>query len=170
MFFRSKNLFLRPIWSEDMVALRAAIGDSDWNRAVVDSSSIFPWFSSREASPRLPRCVVARPDGSGEQIIGAAGLFLRDRQVVLELWIDPAYRGHGYGTEAARAMAELAWAAGHDRILAVIPPGNVAILHVLRKSGFLPNANTVIPSGENAVLAIAPEHDWSWTGPEMDAA
>ncbi len=172
MFFRSKNLFLRPIWSEDAVALRAAIGELDWSRVVVDApaGSCGNGGDEGEEAPRLPRCVIARPGGNGEQIVGAAGLFLRDRNVVLELWIDPAHRGRGYGTEAARAMAELAWAAGHEQILATIPPGNVAILRVLRKSGFLPSGSGFIPFGENAILTIPHKRDWSWTGPEMHAA
>lgn len=170
MFFRSRNLFLRPIWPEDVAVLRAAIGQLNWNRAVADSSSGFLWCGERKEAPRLPRCVIARPDGNGEQIIGATGLFSRDGDVVLELWIDPAYRGRGYGTEAARAMAELAWAAGHDRISAAIPPDDSAVLRLLRKSGFLPNGNGFIPFGGNAVLKIPHNHDWSWTGPETHAA
>ncbi len=170
MFFRSKNLFLRPIWSEDMVALRAAIGELDWERGTADSSSGFRRRGEGKAARRLPRCVIARPDGNGEQIIGAVGLFLRNCNVVLELWIDPAYRGRGYGTEATRAMAELAWVAGHERISAAVPPDNIAILRVLRKSGFLPGGNDIIPFGGNAVLKIAHRHDWSWTGPETHAA
>jgi RimJ/RimL family protein N-acetyltransferase len=169
MFFRSKNLFLRPIWPEDLVALRAAIGESNFSRIAAAAPANLPQGNPGDRH-HLPCCVIARPDANGEQIIGAAGLFLRGEDVVFELWIDPAHRGRGYGTEATRAMAELAWAAGHEKISASIPPDNVAIPRVLRKSGFQPDRNIFFSADATAVLVIAHDHDWAWTGPEMHAA
>jgi RimJ/RimL family protein N-acetyltransferase len=166
VFFRSKNLFLRPIWSEDLIALRHAITEIDFGR--ISAKLSFDLLPSGDDG-RLPCRIITRPDRNGEQIIGIIGLFQRNDSVVLKIWIDPDQRGRGYGTEAIRGMTELAWVAGHATISADIPVGDVAMLRVLRKSGFQPDSDNVFPACGGHVLDMPPDHHWAWTGPEMDA-
>jgi RimJ/RimL family protein N-acetyltransferase len=46
------------------------------------------------------------------------------------------FHGHGYATEAARALVEAAAATGRHRLWSTVRPGNTASLRVLVKIGF----------------------------------
>lgn len=170
MFFRSKNLFLRPLWPEDLTTLRAAICEAVYRRATADFPGPPLLSGGRGQQSRLPRCVVVRPGGQGEQLVGAAGLFARMDVIVLELWIDPAHRRRGYGTEAARSMIEIARAAGHDRICAAATPGDAGPLRMLQKAGFRPCGNNCSRMGANLSLAISLDRLTQPTPPEKHAA
>lgn len=50
------------------------------------------------------------------------------------------YQGHGYATEAARAVVDAAAATGRRRLWATVRPWNEASLHVLDKIGFAPTS------------------------------
>jgi [ribosomal protein S5]-alanine N-acetyltransferase len=51
---------------------------------------------------------------------------------------DPAYHGHGYATEAARALVDHAFAEmGAHRVIAQCDPANVASWRVLERIGFV---------------------------------
>lgn len=145
MFFRSRNLFLRPFWPEDLAGLQTAIGESAFARACSGAAED---GSAPVSQPRLPRCVIARPGGSGEQLIGAAGLFDRDGGIFLELWIGPEFRGRGFATEAARSMIEIARAAGHAELRAKPVEDCANAEHVMAKAGFTPPDVTVNATGQ----------------------
>lgn len=164
MFFRSRNLFLRPFWPEDMAGLQAAIGETAFARAC---SGAVEGGAVPVSQPRLPRCVVARPGASGEQLIGAAGLFDRDGGIYLELWIGPEFRGRGFATEAARSMMEIARAAGHGELRAHPVEDCVAAMHVMSKAGFGPPEGVDAQAGYLRVLLDHPLHD---DHPESSAA
>lgn len=170
MFFRSKNLFLRPVWPEDMAALRVAISEAEFERATADSSATPFLFDGRGHPPRLPRCVVIRPGGQGAQLVGAAGLFARMDSIVLELWIAPAYRRRGYGIEATRSMVEIARAAGHHKICAAAIPEEAGTLRMLQKAGFRPGANVLSTTLGSVSLAISLDCSGEPTPPEKHAA
>lgn len=55
---------------------------------------------------------------------------------------NPAHHGHGYATEAARAMADNGFAGGLDELFAVVRPGNEASVAVTRRLGMRPLGRT----------------------------
>ena len=144
MFIRSARLFLRPAWPEDWAELHAAIDDA----AVVHNLARAPWpyraddaraFVSREQDPRHPDFLVTMPGADGARIIGCAGIVPGDAGgAELGYWIARGQWGHGYATEAARAVLSVARALGHDRIEASHFLDNPASGRVLRKLGFTP--------------------------------
>jgi len=56
--------------------------------------------------------------------------------------LHPAHWGSGYATEAAQGAVERAWAAGVERVHAVVRPGNVASVAVARRLGMTPSGRT----------------------------
>lgn len=170
MFFRSRNLFLRPFWPEDMAGLQAAIGETAFARAC---SGAAQGGAAPVSKPRLPRCVIARPGASGEQLIGAAGLFDREGGIFLELWIGPEFRGRGFATEAARSMIEIARAAGHAELRAKPVEDCATAEHVMAKAGFaLPDA-TGVETGQGGApgyLRVVLDHPMLNGRPETSAA
>jgi len=89
------------------------------------------------AIPFAKQPIIARATGT---IVGYAGVntFEFGGQVRLEFgWrLAPDARGHGYATEATRAVLEIARRTFDGEILAMIDPMNVASQNVARKVGF----------------------------------
>lgn len=75
--------------------------------------------------------------GTGELVGTALVLLMPPDRVDTEIgWhLHPAHWGHGYATEAGRACAEHAFAAGVPEVFAVVRPGNVASSAVARRIG-----------------------------------
>lgn len=170
MFFRSRNLFLRPFWPEDMAGLQAAIGETAFARAC---SGATEGGAVPVSQPRLPRCVIARPGASGEQLIGAAGLFDRDGGIFLELWIGPEFRGRGFATEAARSMIEIARTAGHGELRAKPVEDCATAEHVMSKAGFAPPENAAVTAGQGGAadyLRVVLDHPLHNEPPKTSAA
>jgi len=116
-----------PGWAEDF----PAEGD-------VDIARVLAARHHREGGPDGvfgPRLVV---EGSTDEVIGTAGFFGAPRDGVVELGygIVPSRQRHGYATEAARALIELALAQpGVSEVVAHAEPGNAASIRVLEKNG-----------------------------------
>lgn len=136
MFFRSRNLFLRPLWPEDADGLQALMGPAMFERtnAWLNASDLHA--ASVAEHPRLPRCLVTLPDRSGEHIVGVAALLARADGVYLEVWIGQDYRGRGFGREVTRAMAEMARAIGHSGLKARVDGACTAAQRALAGAGF----------------------------------
>lgn len=146
MFLRTERLFLRPAWAEDAGELARAIGQE----SIVRMLSRVPWPYREEDArewieaprdPHLPNLLVTLPDEDG-RIIGSCGLHHDAEEsgstVELGYWIEPAYWGRGYATEALRGVLSLARLAGHRRIVSRHATDNPASGRVLRKLGFRP--------------------------------
>lgn len=108
MFIRTINLLLRPAWREDAPRLARAFGQP----AVVMMLANAPWpYSLDDAigyidytdATGLPELLIVSPT-DGTTIIGGVGLVQREAGVELGYWIEPAYWGRGYTTEAGRAL------------------------------------------------------------------
>jgi RimJ/RimL family protein N-acetyltransferase len=69
--------------------------------------------------------------------IGMCGLIKRDTLDEIDLGYAylPAWRGHGYAWEAARAVLDFAPTLGIRRLLAITSPNNIASNGLLRKLG-----------------------------------
>lgn len=148
MFFRSERLFLRPGWPEDWSDLFRQIADED----IVRNLARAPWpagaqnareFAAMAQDRRFPHFFITLPQiaggSGGTELIGCIGLFGREGGVPgLGTWIARHRRGHGYATEAGRAVLAIARTLGHRRVEAHRFADNPAAARVLAKLGFRP--------------------------------
>lgn len=142
MFHRSERLLLRPPWPEDWQAIHAGIGD----QAVVRHLARAPWpyeagdardWASAAQDPRAPRFLLILPGADGWELVGSAGLGMREGEIELGYWIARKFWGQGYATEAALAVLEIARLCGHRDIVAGHFLDNPASGRVLEKVGFV---------------------------------
>lgn len=143
MFTRTDRLLLRPVWPEDWTALYRGINDE----GVVCNLARAPWpyteqdardFAMRAQDPRFPHFLVSLPTERGAELIGSAGLGELDGEAELGYWIAREHWGHGYASEAGRAVVEIARLIGHERLIGSHFVDNPASGRVLRKIGFRP--------------------------------
>ncbi len=120
MFHRCERLFLRPAFPEDSAAILAGIGEE----AIVRGLARAPWpytlddaraFAAMPQDPRLPHFLVTLP---GVGVIGSAGMGEHHGEPEIGYWIARPHWGHGYATEAARAVLRIARTLGHRRVTA----------------------------------------------------
>ena len=84
----------------------------------------------------------------GDELIGTVGLHLAGgERPELGYWLGERYWGQGYGTEAARAVVEMARAADYPGLRARALASNAASLNVLRKLGFVDDGEGREPDG-----------------------
>ena len=128
-----------------LAALREAIAD----RRIVRNLAQAPWpysladaeaFLARERRPGEPACLVFLRTGAAPRLIGGIGL-ARTSAGELELgyWLSPPHWGHGFATEAGRAMVAAARdALRAPRLVAGHFLDNPASGRVLTTLGFRP--------------------------------
>lgn len=140
VFHRSERLFLRPAWPEDWQAILSGANDeklvrnlahAPWPYGAEDAQS----FAAMAQDPKLPHFLVTLP---GAGVIGSAGLGQHNGQAEIGYWIARGYQGHGYATEAAGAVLQIARTLGHRQLTAGHFTDNPASGKVLRKLGFRP--------------------------------
>jgi RimJ/RimL family protein N-acetyltransferase len=139
MFYRSERLFLRPPFPEDARGLYEGICDA----GVVAMLGSAPWpyrmedaeRSTSQLKPGLERFLITLPAEDG-RIIGGIGFNSSKDDPEIGYWIARSHWGRGYGTEAVRAVCEMARAFGHARLTAGHYLDNPASGRVLRKVGF----------------------------------
>lgn len=141
MFIRSERLFLRPGWAEDWPELCSTIQDAGIVRNLVHA----PWpcrpehadaFQRSMQRQDFPRFLITLPSSAGSAVIGCVWLESRDQEIELGCWIARDHWGHGYATEALRAVLSLADALGHRRIVARHFHDDPASGRILEKTGF----------------------------------
>ncbi|WP_174274487.1 GNAT family N-acetyltransferase [Sphingomonas bacterium] len=142
MFAITERLLLRPGWMEDAPALSRAIGEE----AIVRNLSRAPWpyalgdaqtFLASPRDPLRPNFLICRRDDAA--IVGGIGLIGASDADEAELgyWIGSAHWGHGYATEAGRAVVAIADASLRiPRLRASHALDNPASGRVLAKLGF----------------------------------
>ncbi|MCB2076078.1 MAG: GNAT family N-acetyltransferase [Novosphingobium sp.] len=147
MFVRTENLLLRPSWPDDIDELVDLLNDD----AVRANLAVKPWPDTREAArlmisrpreDRLPSLFIYIRSDEGMKLIGGIGFGRDGKDVELGYWIARSHWGHGYATEAVRAMLDQAWMLGHERIIATHFADNVESGKVLEKAGFEPTSET----------------------------
>lgn len=166
MFIRTPRLYLRPSWPEDWQELFALlshasvafnIAGESWPQTVEETKA----FVCKPRENLLPHFFVYLRDDNGGRLVGGIGLGRTGEEVELGYWIAPSYWGHGYATEALRAMIDHARMLGHARLIASHFSENAATARVLEKAGFAPTGeistrfsstrNTEVPT---AIYAI----------------
>jgi RimJ/RimL family protein N-acetyltransferase len=128
----SKRLVIRPLVIEDAVDLRE---DEEWIREKIDRFERDGGMSLWAAVDRENGKAVALAGLQWEQIDGR-------RELDLGCVVAAHEQSRGYGTEAAEAVVQAAFAAGFDRITAMTGPDNETALHVLEKLEFVAHGET----------------------------
>jgi hypothetical protein len=138
------RLRLRQLAENDAAFMRALLNDADFLANVGDRKV----RTDADAAAYIRRGPVASYEKSGfglylveEKATGAAagicGLVRRDTLPDVDVGFAflPAYRGHGYAVESARAVLAHAAAIGLDRVVAIALPSNRRSLRVLERIG-----------------------------------
>lgn len=117
-------------WLETMPPPVRAEVSADWIARVKHAATPDPWV--------LGFIVVERAGGSAIGSCGFKGPPDADGIVEVAYGIDPAFRGRGYATEAARALTAFALSTGGVRLVrAHTRPDNDASARVLERCGFV---------------------------------
>ena len=140
MFHRTERLFLRPAWPEDWEELYSGIADEKVVRNLATAPWPYTredaqWFTEKGQNQHMPSFMVTLP---GEGLIGGAGMGIDEETEQLQMgyWIARDWWGHGFATEAASAVLQVAKGLGHKRITASHFVDNPASGRVLIKVGF----------------------------------
>ena len=151
MFLRTERLLLRPGWSQDAPALFEAIADE----RIVRNLASAPWpyrmenaeaFLATERKASEPSLLIFRRTEGSPELIGGIGFGRRPAgETELGYWLARRHWGHGYATEAGRALL----AAARDSLrVRRLDAGhfldNPASGRVLEKLGFRPTG-TIAP-------------------------
>jgi RimJ/RimL family protein N-acetyltransferase len=144
MFARTDRLLLRPGWIEDAPALASAIADE----MIVRNLATAPWpyrlrdaevFLAQPRDPVLPSFLVFERTDEAPRLVGSCGLGRRPSGLVeLGYWIARPHWGHGFATEAARAVIDIARTLGLVQLEGSHFIDNPASGRVLEKLGFEP--------------------------------
>jgi RimJ/RimL family protein N-acetyltransferase len=149
VFHRTQRLFLRPAFPEDWEAIYDGVAEE----AITRNLARAPWpylphhaqdFAARGQDPQIPNFAIILPDApGGARLIGMAGLLVDEGETLqIGYWIARAFWGHGFATEAACGVLEVARMLGHARVFAGHFADNPASGAVLRKAGFKPCGTT----------------------------
>lgn len=143
MFIRTTNLLLRPAWREDAPRLAVAFGQP----AVVMTLANAPWpysiddavsYIDHSGATGLPELLIVSPR-DGTKLIGGVGLVQREAGIELGYWIEPAYWGRGYATEAGHGLVAAARDTLRlDSLISAHFVDNPASGRILEKLGFAP--------------------------------
>ncbi len=168
MFARTERLTLRPAWPEDAATLAAALGDARVSRMLAlgltpqtDDGATAAIPIPRAAAPRGahdPRFVIESLGGGTPRLVGGIVIHDRGDGPELDYWMVPDARGHGFATEAGRAVIDMArHALPIDRLRAWHFADDPASGRVLRKLGFRPTgtaADRHAPDRPTAATAL----------------
>lgn len=146
MFIRTERLFLRPAWPEDMDDLIEVLQDKDVLRAVAtshlpSSATEFGAYLDKRCDPMFPHFFMYVRTQNGPELVGGIGLgryqgTLDSNDIEVGYWIAPKHRGHGYASEALRAILSQARAIGYTRLIACHFEDSSVSHHVLESVGF----------------------------------
>ena len=138
MFARTENLLLRPGWAEDAPAFAHALrGNARSANAAADALVDAEAFLAEPRDAILPQFLVTLRTAGAPLVIGTIGLTRRaSGPIEFGCWIEEARRGRGYGTEAARAVLDIAGTIGLAQIEAWHFVDHRASGRLLEKLGF----------------------------------
>jgi len=137
----------RPVAADAEEIFRRYASDADvtrylnWprHRSVGDTRAFISWSDGEwERWPAGPYLIRSRETG---ELIGGTGLSFHTFQEAMTGYVlaKDAW-GHGYATEACRAMVSLAWQLDVEWLFALCHPDHIASIHVLEKCDFARDA------------------------------
>jgi len=151
----TERLVLRPVTTDDHPALLAHWTQPAVRRFLFDSTAL----SAAEVAETIEESIgdfaahgygiwlieVGSVAGSGTGLVGTAGLRpLEESGLEIFYSLAPGAWGHGYATEAARAVVEYGLGPlGLPEVLAEVDEGNAASVAVVKRLGMTPYA--VVP-------------------------
>jgi [ribosomal protein S5]-alanine N-acetyltransferase len=147
----TERLVLRPVTADDHAALLAHWTQPDVRRFLFDGAAL----SAAEVAETIEESIgdfAARGFGiwlielgSAAGLVGTAGLRpLEESRLEIFYSLAPGAWGHGYATEAARAVVEYGLGPlGLPEVLAEVDEGNAASVAVVKRLGMTPYA--VVP-------------------------
>jgi [ribosomal protein S5]-alanine N-acetyltransferase len=147
----TERLVLRPVTADDHAALLAHWTQPEVRRFLFDGAAL----SAAEVAETIEESTghfAARGFGiwlielvSGAGLVGTAGLRpLKESGLEIFYSLAPGAWGHGYATEAARAVVEYGLGPlGLPEVLAEVDEGNAASVAVVKRLGMTPYA--VVP-------------------------
>jgi RimJ/RimL family protein N-acetyltransferase len=157
----TRRLILRPLRESDAAAIFALF--NDWDVARWLSSP--PWPYTRADAENFVRAVLDPANDTEvafaitlhDRLIGSIGLrrwpaskLQSEAGLNIGYWLGTPYWGHGYMTEALRALVNHVFAlSGADAIFCGAFADNRASLRVQEKAGFMPAGETVLFSRPN---------------------
>lgn len=162
---RTQRLTLRWIELSDAEFVHALVNDADWLRYIGDRgvNSLADAESYIQSGPqamyaRLGFGLYAVVLNRGGQLIGMCGLIQRETLPAVDLGyaLLPAFRGHGYALEAAKACVSLARAQfGLRKLLAITSPDNATSQRLLLSLGMrFEHQLELVPGGEPLALYV----------------
>jgi ribosomal-protein-alanine N-acetyltransferase len=161
----TERLVLRPVTADDHAAVLAHWTQPDVRRFLFDGAALSGaevaetieesigdfatrgfgvWLIELDTAARLDS-TAARLDSSAAGLVGTAGLRpLGGSGLEIFYSLAPGAWGHGYATEAARAVVEYGLGPlGLPEVLAEVDEGNAASVAVVKRLGMIPYA--VVP-------------------------
>lgn len=146
---RTPRLVLTPVRAADVEPLLGHWNDAEvgrylWDGVPVLAETVRDVVASSERDfSRAGFGVWAVRRTTAGALIGTCGLRATDDEVELLFSLDPAYRGRGLATEAARVVLD--HAVRLDPVVAFTDAGNVASQRVLARLGMTPCDFTTTP-------------------------
>jgi RimJ/RimL family protein N-acetyltransferase len=143
---RTARLRLRP-WTTgpaDLARLADLYGRPEVTRWLGGGPSVSPdelvdrWAQVHARDERFGCWAIERPDGVVAGTVLLKPLPRGVGEVEVGWHLHPDSWGHGYATEAARAVIDRAFEAGLPEVYAVVRPGNEASVAVCRRLGMAP--------------------------------
>ena len=142
----TERLVLRPLRDADAAGVAAGAGDKRVAKYLIQVPSPYPitlarsWVRHRREWWDLGRGVtlaIAIRDQPND-LLGTASLrrYARDRRAELGYWLVASAWGHGYATEATRALVDYGFSTWNlARVYALVLAGNTTSERVLEKLG-----------------------------------
>ena len=161
----TERLILRPVTADDHAVLLAHWTQPDVRRFLFDGAAL----SAAEVTETIEESIrdFAASGygiwlielGSGTGLVGTAGLRpLEESGLEIFYSLAPGAWGHGYATEAARAVVEYGLGPlGLPEVLAEVDEGNTASVAVVKRLGMTPYA--VVPGVLGPMTATAHGRD-----------
>jgi [ribosomal protein S5]-alanine N-acetyltransferase len=154
MRVETRRLILRPLEPEDIPRLVPALDNfnvSKWTARIprpytaADAEDYLEWLKTLRAGSASFTIDLK----GGAKTIGGIGYQMIEGDAAPELgyWLAEAFWRRGYGSEAAEAVADHAFAvSGHRRLLAGYQIGNEASRKILERLGFRATGEATKPS------------------------
>jgi RimJ/RimL family protein N-acetyltransferase len=149
----TERLVLRPYEERDLDALHALYSDPDVARWLYYGPAT-PEESRQKLGRKMAGHTLTEEQGLAAAVELRSGPYVGDvvlfymapaehRSIELGFSFLPAHQGHGYATEAARALVDWAFRAGFHRVYGRLEPRNTASGRVLEKLGMRQEAHFV---------------------------